>query len=140
MRIAAAALGLAAFTIFGTVSGVSAKVTQYECRFEESRARGGGWVPLILYLVSNEETGELLVYDPLIEHFYGKPIAAELTSETPVRKTFSWDITARVKGQAPRFFYTLSYFTNGKPAKLRAHPGGYDNTFSGEGRCTVSAG
>jgi hypothetical protein len=139
MRQTVLTLGFLALVMCGTTTQASAKITQYECRFEESRARGGGWVPSLVYITENDQSGEMLVYDPIIEHFYDKPIATKLTSETKSRKTFTWEVNARNKGQSARFFYTLTYYKNGQPAKLRAHPGGYDNSFNGQGSCKVTA-
>ncbi|MGQ0567889.1 MAG: hypothetical protein ACT4OK_22870 [Gemmobacter sp.] len=117
-----------------------AKVTKYECRFDQSRARGGGWVPEILIVTDNDASGEVLAFDPVIKHFVGKPIPARRSSESKARVTYVWDLETRVANQAPRMTYTFSYFRNGQPAKMRVQPGGYDNTWSGEGTCTVAVG
>lgn len=117
----------------------SAKITQYECRFDQNRGRGGGWITELVYLTENDETGEILAYDPVIHHFVGHPVEARLSASTKVRKTFSWTVDTRNKGQAAEMHYTLSYFSNGQPAKLTAKPGGYDNTWKDVGKCTVTA-
>ncbi len=135
-----ATVGLAVFIWIGVAGIASAKITQYECRFEQSRSRGGGWIPEILVITEDSKTGAILAFDPIIKTFVGKPIPARRSAESKVRVTFVWDVEARVKTQSPRMSYTMSYFRNGLPAKMRAQPGGYDNTWTGEGTCKVSGG
>ena len=140
MRAGMMAAGLAILAVLAAAQTASAKITKYECRFEQSKARGGGWIPEILIVTDDDRTGEILAYDPIIKHFAGKPIAARRSAETKVRVTFVWELETRVKDQSPRMTYTMSYFRNGQPAKMRAQPGGYDNTWSGEGTCKLSKG
>lgn len=140
IRAAMATAGLAALTILGAAGMASAKITQYECKFEQGQSRGGGWISEILIITDDDRTGEILAYDPVIKNFVGKPIPARRSAETKARVTFVWDVDIRVKGQSSRMTYTMSYFRNGQPAKMRAQPGGYDNTWTGEGTCKVSAG
>jgi len=138
VRSAMATAGLAAVTFFGAAGMASAKITQYECRFTQGQSRGGGWISEILVVTDNDKTGEILAYDPVIKTFVGKPIPARRSAETKARVTFGWDVDIRVKDQSSRMTYTMSYFRNGQPAKMRAQPGGYDNTWTGEGTCKVS--
>lgn len=124
--------------VLGAMVPASAKITQYECKFDQNRARGGGWITELVYVIEDDTTGEILAYDGVIHTFVGNPIPARLASETKARKTFAWEVEVDHKGQSPTIFYTLSYFSNGQSAKMRAQPGGYDNKWTEEGTCTVS--
>lgn len=137
MRAGVMMAGLAILAMFGSAETASAKITQYECKFEQSKARGGGWIPEILIITDDDKSGEILAFDPIIKHFIGKPIPARRSAETKARVTYVWDLETRNKGQASRVTFTVSYFRNGQPAKMRAQPGGYDNVWSGEGTCKV---
>ena len=138
MRAGVMVAGLAVLAMIGSAETASAKITQYDCKFEQSRARGGGWIPEILIITDNDKSGEIIAYDPIIKHFVGKPIPIRRSGETKARVTYVWDLETRVKDQAPKMTYTFSYFRNGQPTKMRVQPGGYDNVFAGEGTCKVS--
>lgn len=132
------AVGLLA--IVGALNPAAAKITQYECKFAYEPARGGGWIPEMLILTDDDVKGEIMVFDPVIKHFIGNPIEARLSGRTKVRSTYTWELVYRNKGQGGRMIYTLSYFSNGHPAKMKGEPGGYDNSWSAEGTCKVSKG
>ncbi|MBN8632488.1 MAG: hypothetical protein J0L76_16745 [Rhodobacterales bacterium] len=126
--------------VVGDLTPAVAKTTQYECRFEYESGRGGGWIPEMLILTDDDVKGEIVVFDPIIKHFVGSPIPARLSARTKVRSTYTWEVVFRNKGQGGRMIYTLSHFSNGQPAKMKAEPGGFDNSWSGEGTCKVSKG
>jgi hypothetical protein len=124
----------------GVTGPALAKVTQYECRFPQETARGGGWIPEMLILTEDDKTGEIIVFDPVIKHFIGTPIPAELSARTKVRSTYRWEINYDNRGQSGRMIYTFSYTSDGRPARITGQPGGFDNSWSGDGTCKVSAG
>jgi len=126
--------------IVGALNPASAKITQYECKFAYEQSRGGGWIPEMLILTEDDVKGEIMVFDPVIKHFIGNPIKARLSGRTNVRSTYTWELVYRNKGQGGRMIYSLSYFSNGQPAKMKGEPGGYDNSWSAEGTCKVSKG
>ena len=135
--------GLAAMAILaicGTVSPALAKITQYECKFPQDQARGGGWIPELLILTEDDKTGEIIVFDPIIKYFIGTPINAKLSARTSARSTYVWEVRTKNKGQTSRRKYTFSYRSNGMPASIRVQPAGYDNVWTGEGTCKVTAG
>ena len=134
----AVAVGLVA--ICGAFDPAAAKITQYECKFTHEQARGGGWIPEILILTDDDVTGEIIVFDPVIKHFVGQPIEAALEARTKVRSTYKWEVRTEVRGRYARMAYIFSYRSNGLPANISARPGGYDNSFSGDGTCKVSKG
>jgi hypothetical protein len=138
MRVSMAAIGMV--SVFATAAPAFAAVTQYECRFDQDRAQGGGWIPEMLILTEDEGTGEIVVFDPVIKHFIGTPIEARLSDRTKARSTYKWEIETRNKGQSTRMVYTLSYRSSGNRATMSALPGGYDNKWRAEGTCKVSKG
>jgi hypothetical protein len=137
MRTGLAMAGLSLAATLGLSAPVAAKVTIYDCSFEFSRSRGGGWIPQQLILTDNDQNGEILAYDNVIKDFVGKPIPARRSAQTAARVTYVWKLEARNKGQSSLMTYTFSYLNNGQPAKMRAQPGGYDNVWTGEGTCKV---
>lgn len=110
----------------------------YKCDFVQMTSRGGGWIPSQLYLVYNPGTGNAEVIDSVIKHFVGKPIPVRLTQETKARIGFAWTLTIKDSSnqQAP-MEYRFTYFKNGQPAQMTAQPGGYDNSWSGSGKCAL---
>lgn len=115
----------------------AAAVTTYECTFPQERARGGGWIPEVVAIADDPAKGTVSVYDPIIRHFAGAPIPAERSEETRARIGFRWQLSTRNKGQAAVMLYRLTYFKDGRPAKMLVQPGGYDNQWSGEGTCRI---
>jgi hypothetical protein len=125
----------------GAVSSpAQAAITQYECTFRQEGNRGGGWIPEVVFVTENDQNGEIIVYDPVIDHFVGSPIPARRTDVTDVRRTFRWEVKFQNKGQSGRMIYALTYRTNGVAASMKALPGGFDNSWSGDGSCKVTTG
>ncbi|QYK43366.1 MAG: hypothetical protein KF887_09865 [Paracoccaceae bacterium] len=121
----------------------AATVTQYQCKFATGTARDGNWIPTQLVLNHNAATGEIIVFDPVIKHFVGAPIAATLSGQTAARSTYTWTVDARrglSERQQARMVYTFSYYSNGRPARMTAAPSGYDNQWTGEGTCQAKRG
>lgn len=116
----------------------AAAVTRYECNFPENGRLGGGWVPTVVVVQDDDRTGKIMVFDPLIKNFVGVPIEARRGDETVARVTFVWTLETRVKQQAAKMTYRLTHYRNGRPATVKVLPGGYDNSFSGDGTCKVS--
>lgn len=140
VRAIVAAVGFSCLSVLASAEMAAAKITKYECSFPQSKARGGGWVPEILIITDNDKSGEIIVFDPVIKYFVGKPITARRSGETKARVSYVWEYWTNNKGQSSRVTYSFSYFRNGQPAKIRVQPGSYDNTWSGEGTCKVAAG
>ncbi len=122
----------------------SATNIRYDCTFQNGTKRDGNWIPEVLVLQHNDKTGEVLVFDPVIKYFIGKPISGTLAEETAARTTFIWEFDARKPGigadRQAKMRYRFSYFKNGQPARMRATPLGYDNDWSNEGTCKLKKG
>lgn len=131
---------VALLAVMGALTPAVAATTQYECKFTQELARGGGWVPEILILTEDDATGEILAFDPVIQEFVGTPIKAKLSGRTKNLVTYRWEVKYKNKGQAGRMIYSFSYYSNGNPAKIKVQPGGFDNSWSGDGTCKVSQG
>ena len=127
--------------VLGFAAAAQAAGVRYDCRFNTGHVRDGNWVPAILVLQHDTSSGKVTVFDPVIKHFTGVPISGQMTTETRARTEFSWDLDVRTgSGGDSRMAYTFVYYKDGRPAKLRAEPRGFDNRFSGEGTCKLSAG
>lgn len=114
--------------------------TRYECEFKPGTARDGNWVPSVLVIQHEDGADMALVFDPIIKFFHGKPIDAKVGETTKARREFSWKYRAKA-GQSQDFTmsYSFVYYTSGK-AKITARPGGFDNSWSGDGTCKVTKG
>lgn len=141
MRAGKVAAGLAFLAVLGATPAAQAAGLRYDCKFDVGNARDGNWVPEVFVLQHDTASGRVTVFDPVIKHFTGKPIEGQLNAETKGRSEFSWDLNVRTKtGEDSRMGYTFVYYKDGRPAKIRAEPRGYDNRFSGEGTCKLSRG
>jgi hypothetical protein len=131
---------VAAILMLGTTGAMAAE-TLYDCRFKIGSARDGNAVPEVLVIQHETGSSTALIFDPIIKHFIGKPIAGKFSTETKARVQFDWEVRVNNSaGQDFQMFYTFVYYKDGRPAKVVAVPGGYDNRFSGEGTCKVGKG
>jgi hypothetical protein len=130
---------MSALVVAGSLPAL-AKITQYECTFQYEQSRGGGWVPEVVFVTENDQSGEIIVFDPVIKHFVGEPIAARKTDVTDTRQTYRWEVKFQNKGQSGRMIYSLTYRSNGRAASMKALPGGFDNSWTGDGSCKVTTG
>ena len=132
---------MAVVVLLGAASVVQAEGVRYDCKFNTGNARDGNWVPEVLVLQHDVKSGKVTVFDPVIKHFTGVPITGRLSTETKARSEFSWDLRVRTPAGGDSVMgYTFVYYKDGRPAKMRAEPRGYDNRFSGEGTCALSRG
>jgi len=88
-------------------------------------------------IAHSESDGTAQAADPVIMHFKKNPIDVTIVADQPAKKTFSW----RVKVKDPGGQYaTMNYratVLNGKQFVFSATPLGYENTYRGDGSCTV---
>ena len=141
VRACVVAAGLGLLTALGATATAQAASIRYNCSFDTGNARDGNWVPAVLVLQHDTTSGKVTVFDPVIKHFTGVPINGQMTTETKARTEFSWDLNVRTQnGADSRMAYTFVYYKDGRPAKVRAEPRGFDNRFSGEGTCKLSRG
>lgn len=132
---------LSLLLLIAPVAAAQAEEILYLCKFNPGRQQGGGWVSEDVRLLHDTVKGTIIVNDPVIQEFVGQPIGARIADRTAVRTTFAWEVTVKdPKKQSFRMTYRLSHFSNGRPARLTAQPGGFDNSWSGEGSCRLQRG
>lgn len=135
---AAAVVVAAGMMVLGGTVSATAQSVLYDCTFEQSRSRGGGWVPERLYLLYDTNSGAVEVIDPIIKHFVGSPVQGKRGKETAQRIGFEWTFRAKdPRNQSPPMFYRLTYYKDGRPSQMSVQPGGYDNSWSGSGVCKI---
>jgi hypothetical protein len=134
MRFVTSALVLA-FTL-ATTQAALAKTVTYNCATD---ARDGIVVPQQVMFAHNEDTGELLVIDPIIQHVIGKPIPGTITDNNDKRITFTWQMLElkNNKGQRMGLRYNATYMRATGVFSLTAKPLNYSNDFRARGTCTL---
>lgn len=111
----------------------------YSCNVTPDGSRH--WIARTLDFNIDDHSGQIRVFDGIIERYQGQPIGAKLSVETAKRITITWE-TRRVRDDygntAARFMFRASYFKDSGKMIISSIPGGWDNMFGGRGRCTVS--
>jgi hypothetical protein len=128
-----------AVVLAAALAAGAAEAQRYDCRFASGQARTGGWISQVLVLDHKAGAASALVNDAIINTFVGVPVQAQVVAETRARTTFAWDVQTATRGSAGAqravMRYRLTLYKDGRPATITAQPRGYDNAFSGEGRC-----
>lgn len=120
---------------------VKADTTRYQCDFAVGKRRDGNWVPAVLVVSHEDGASSALIYDPIIRATLGKPIEGRLGDTSKVRTSFTWSLSLRDREKTPvTMNYTFIYYNNGRPAKVKVVPAGFDSRFSGEGTCVLKRG
>ncbi len=120
---------------------IDRELVLFECDFPAGKRRDGGWIPEKLFLFREKNGDGVLVYDPIIDYFVGCPIAAAKGDETKARVSYKWSVNAKdPSGQGTTMQYRFTYYRNGTAPKVDAMPGGFDNRFSSDGRCSTAKG
>jgi hypothetical protein len=131
-------LALLALVLAGAAE---AKSTRYQCDFAVGNRRDGNWVPPVLVVNHDDGAPTALIYDPIIQNTFGKPIEGQLGDTSKVRTSFTWSLSMRDSENTPvTMNYTFIYYNNGRPAKVTVVPAGFDNRFSSEGTCVLKRG
>lgn len=126
-------IGAAVLSAFSTVS--MAEVL--ECNLK-TNASSGGWVTEVYYFEYEPDGKKARVYDGVIEHFEGAPIAADITENTAKKMVFNWNLATNNQGQTIRMRFRAAYFKTNKSVNIRVFPdSAYVGEFSGEGKCKV---
>lgn len=137
--MAAASLAAVYASVSVAAPKIQAEKVVFDCDFAAGTARDGNWVPKKLYILKMPGKEGLVAYDPVIETFVGNPVPVALIDRSEARITYGWDYVAKdSRSQSFRMIFRFTYFRNGLPAKMSAQPGGFDNSWSGEGRCKAS--
>lgn len=111
----------------------------YDCAVTPNGSRD--WISKTLVFNIDDNSGMIRVFDGIIEIYRGQPIAGQLSVETQKRITIKWE-TRRVRddygNSSARFFFRASYYKDSGKMIISSRPGGWDNMYSGRGRCTIS--
>lgn len=124
-----ALIGAAVFTS-------TAMAATYECNVRQNGV-DGGIAPVLVFLLNKEEN-EIFVYDGIIKNYHGKPIMGKVAVANPKRITFKWtvDVVSTSSGQnVPRVDYRATFLKRSQKITVTGFPAGYDNQFSGTGKC-----
>jgi hypothetical protein len=138
-RRPAAALALAA--AFSLLTAASARAEDvYECAIKQ-HAENGAWVPEVVVVSWEAGDSTAVVYDPLIDHFIGKPIEAKIETDNAKRTTVIWELEiTNVKGQHTHMLYRLTVTKGSLKAQMSARPQRYANFFNAQGTCKKAKG
>lgn len=133
--IATLALAFAA----GLAAAPALAANVYECAFPEREANRN-WLPAQVAITHDVESGEVLVFDPLIQHYKGNPIPAKVETDNKARVTYTWRLDGMkdVSGQMVNQAYRLTIRKDGLSAKVSGKALGYANSpDEAAGRCKL---
>ncbi len=119
-------------------SPMSAKT--YSCSIKPDNSRH--FIPRTLLMNIDDRSGDILVYDDLVKKVTGKPVHGKLSAETGKRITVKWTLHQVYDDygeSSARFFFRATYYKDNGKLIMSSQPGGWDNMFGGQGRCTVTS-
>ncbi|KEO60659.1 hypothetical protein [Thioclava indica] len=94
-------------------------------------------------IVYNAKTGEARAVDGLIWRTYGKGIPVKVVADNPARTTLRWEVknvnvgSHGVASSGHTVRETVTLLKDTMDVQVRQMPLGYDNSFTGSGRCTA---
>lgn len=127
--VTGAALGTALFA-------TNAMAAEYECDIKLN-GLNGGIAPVLIFSVDEEESG-VFVFDGMIKHYHGKPLQGKIAVANTKRITFKWSVNVvsdSIGQPMPRIDYRATYLKRNGRITVTGRPAGYDNQFSGTGKC-----
>jgi len=124
---------LSAGFAFFCMSAAATAVT-YECRM--TQIDRSNWVPEIVYIEYDPNTGGVVVQDPISNHFTGGPVRGAVDTDNAKRMTFKWDVqTTNKAAQFTTMKYRATIMKATKKASVTGKPLGYLNTYRSAGAC-----
>lgn len=101
----------------------------YECEFPKQEANQN-WLPTVVVIEHDGKTNEVTVYDPLIKHYKGAPIAGKVETDNEVRVSYTWRLNGMkdIGGQMVNQAYRLTIRKAGLTAKVSGKALGYANS------------
>ena len=107
----------------------------YECAIKQVSANGP-WLPEVVVVGTEGGSTKPVVYDPLIDHFAGHPIAAKIDTDNDKRITYAWELKIKSgSNQHSRMRYRLTVTKKTLAAQMTAQPLGYEDIFIATGSC-----
>lgn len=117
----------------------AASATNYKCNIKV-RGINGGISPVLVFSINDDET-EAMVYDAYVQKVYDRPIEAKIVVANAKRYTLKWSVAIKSDsdGQTlPRIDYRATYVKRTHKLSITGFPIGYDNQFTGTGKCAVT--
>ncbi|SFE80704.1 hypothetical protein [Roseivivax sediminis] len=101
-----------------------------------SQHGNGNWIPEILFVGYEDGADTAVVSDPVILHFNGRPMTANIAADNARRITFAWKLTASDgRHRISAFIYRATYLKGSGRMTISATPAGFSNRFTGQGTC-----
>ena len=126
---------MTAFLALAATSAL-AETNIYKCTILNA---DGSWIPETLQLSHDIETGDILVIDPIINHFNDqKPLSASVSVDNSKRTSYGWTLRGvkNASGQyAPAFVFRATIMKADGRLRMTSQPQRYVDTFTGSGRC-----
>ena len=124
---------LAGAFLAGLPSFALAETKIYECTLDKKN----GWMAAPVVIVHSESEQGAMAADPLIMHYQKNPIEVQVATNQANKKTFAWQLKIKdPSGQYATMKYRATII-NGRQFAMSATPLGYENTYRGDGTCTV---
>lgn len=112
--------------------------TTYICHLNVPRSEG--WIPDQMVIVHDVQTGQVVIADPISNHFTGQPVAGRVARENDKRISFVWTLKGirnSIGQTTVNFDYRASIGKSDGVITVSAEPSGYSNEFSARGTCLV---
>jgi hypothetical protein len=111
----------------------------YDCRMRQDAANNN-WIASQIVVNYDSANGEVIVFDPIIQHFTGAPVKGKVEIENKKRVTFAWRLkgTKDIVGQGAEFVYRLTVLKKDNKATMTAQALNYAGPFSAIGTCTLT--
>ncbi len=129
---------LAGLATVALLAATPAHAKKYVCQMQDDP-----WIPEVVVIDYNESTGGVVVFDGIIKHYMGAPIAGELDLTNSKRITFTWKL-ANITNKAPGrsqftsgMLYRMTIQHGSLSARMTARPNGYIDNFRGKGQCKI---
>ena len=108
----------------------------YECQM--TKKDRSNWVPEAVQIIYEPSTGDVVVRDPISNHFLGGPASGALDTDNDKRVTFKWDVkTTNSQGQFTTMQYRATIMKRNNSARVTGKPLGYLNNYKSSGSCVV---
>lgn len=119
----------------------AAATSVYDC---EVKPNGNdAWIPAAVHIEHDENSGDVLVADPIIYHFNERrPVPAKVATNNSKRTTFVWKIKGvknKTGQRTPAFHFRATYYKQKGTFVVTSRADGYTDKFRGSGRCKVTS-
>jgi hypothetical protein len=117
------------------LAALPATAQSYSCKMSGFDAKSG-WISEVINFNIDKASGEIIVNDGIIQYFMKKQLTAKVSELGDTRAVFKWSVdTHNDAGQRSRIAYRATFTPETKKLRVNALPGGYSNSFFGNGDC-----